>query len=100
MPTDRAYAFRPVTDADLPMLERWLNVPHVTHHEQADITDTEAFRKALAKEAEQRGVRVTMLSFLLKACAVLLQQYPSFNASLASQCSPVATLSMSRDGRF
>ena len=62
----------------------WLNVPHVTHHEQADITDTEAFRKALAKEAEQRGVRVTMLSFLLKACAVLLQQYPSFNASLDS----------------
>lgn len=62
----------------------WLNVPHVTHHEQADITETEAFRKSLAKEAEQRQVRVTMLSFLLKACATLLRQYPNFNASLDS----------------
>jgi pyruvate dehydrogenase E2 component (dihydrolipoamide acetyltransferase) len=60
----------------------WLNVPHVTHHDEADITDVEAFRKSLAKEAEQRGVRVTMLSFLLKACAVALKTYPNFNASL------------------
>lgn len=62
----------------------WLNVPHVTHHEQADITDTEAFRKSLAKEAQQRGVRITLLSFLLKACAALLQKYPNFNAALDS----------------
>jgi len=60
----------------------WLNVPHVTHHDEADITDVEAFRKSLSKEAEQRGVRVTMLSFLLKACAVALKAYPNFNASL------------------
>jgi len=60
----------------------WLNVPHVTHHDEADITDVEAFRKSLTKEAEQRGVRVTMLSFLLKACAVALKAYPNFNASL------------------
>jgi pyruvate dehydrogenase E2 component (dihydrolipoamide acetyltransferase) len=60
----------------------WLNVPHVTHHDEADITDVEAFRKSLAKEAEQRGVRVTMLSFLLKACAAALKAYPNFNASL------------------
>jgi pyruvate dehydrogenase E2 component (dihydrolipoamide acetyltransferase) len=60
----------------------WLNVPHVTHHDEADITEVEAFRKSLAKEAEQRGVRVTMLSFLLKACAVALKVHPHFNASL------------------
>ncbi len=60
----------------------WLNVPHVTHHDEADITDVEAFRKSLTKEAEQRGVRVTMLSFLLKACAAALKTYPNFNASL------------------
>ncbi len=60
----------------------WLNVPHVTHHDEADITDVEAFRKSLTKEAEQRGVRVTMLSFLLKACAAALKAYPNFNASL------------------
>lgn len=60
----------------------WLNVPHVTHHDEADITDVEAFRKSLAQEAEQRGVRVTMLSFLLKACAAALKIHPTFNASL------------------
>ena len=60
----------------------WLNVPHVTHHDEADITDVEVFRKSLTQEAEQRGVRVTMLSFLLKACAVALKAYPNFNASL------------------
>ena len=60
----------------------WLNVPHVTHHDEADITDVEAFRKSLTQQAEQRGVRVTMLSFLLKACAAALKAYPNFNASL------------------
>jgi pyruvate dehydrogenase E2 component (dihydrolipoamide acetyltransferase) len=60
----------------------WLNVPHVTHHDEADITETEAFRKSLSGEAEQRALRVTLLSFLLKACAVALKAFPSFNASL------------------
>ena len=60
----------------------WLNVPHVTHHDEADITEVEAFRKSLAQEAEQRGVRITMLSFLLKACAAALKVHPNFNASL------------------
>ena len=60
----------------------WLNVPHVTHHDEADITEVDAFRQSLAKEAEQRGVRVTMLSFLLKACAAALKTWPNFNASL------------------
>ena len=60
----------------------WLNVPHVTHHDEADITEVDAFRQSLAKEAEQRGVRVTMLSFLLKASAAALKTWPNFNASL------------------
>jgi pyruvate dehydrogenase E2 component (dihydrolipoamide acetyltransferase) len=60
----------------------WLNVPHVTHHDEVDITDLEAFRQALKPRAEKAGVRVTLLSFFMKACAVMLQAFPSFNASL------------------
>ena len=60
----------------------WLNVPHVTHHDECDITEVEAFRKSLKTEAEKEGVRVTLLSFFMKACAASLKAYPSFNASL------------------
>jgi len=60
----------------------WLNVPHVTHQDETDITEVEAFRKALKAEAEQQGVRVTLLSFFMKACASALKSFPSFNASL------------------
>ena len=58
----------------------WLNLPHVTHHDEADITETEAFRRSLAEETQE--VRVTLLSFLLKAAAVTLQAFPTCNASL------------------
>ncbi|MCW8907070.1 MAG: dihydrolipoyllysine-residue acetyltransferase [Sedimenticola sp.] len=60
----------------------WLNVPHVTHHDETDITEVEAFRKSLKAEAEKQGVRVTLLSFFMKACAATLKAYPTFNASL------------------
>jgi len=60
----------------------WLHVPHVTQHEEADITKLEEFRKDVKKEAEERGVRVTMLAFLMKACVAALREYPRFNASL------------------
>ena len=60
----------------------WLHVPHVTQHEEADITELEEFRQELKKEAADRGVRVTMLAFLMKACVAALRQYPRFNASL------------------
>lgn len=60
----------------------WLNVPHVTHHDECDITEVEAFRKSLKAEAEKEGVRVTLLSFFMKACAASLKAYPTFNASL------------------
>ena len=61
----------------------WLNIPHVTQHESADITELEAFRKAQAAVAEKAGTKLTVLPFLLKACAYLLQEMPEFNSSLA-----------------
>lgn len=60
----------------------WLNVVHVTQHDEADITDLEAFRKSLKPEGERRGVKITPLAFIAKACAHLLTQHPKFNASL------------------
>ncbi len=60
----------------------WLNVPMVTHHDEADITELEAFRKSLKDEAAKKGVKVTPLAFMLKACAATLQAHPNFNASL------------------
>jgi pyruvate dehydrogenase E2 component (dihydrolipoamide acetyltransferase) len=67
-----------------PHLQRaWLNIPHVTHHDEADITDLEAFRKSLKKEAEAEGLRVTILSFIMKVLVSALKKFPNFNASLA-----------------
>ena len=60
----------------------WVTVPHVTQFDEADITDLEAFRKSLAKEAEKKGVRITPLIFLMKAVVSALQEFPTFNASL------------------
>ncbi|WP_148864149.1 dihydrolipoyllysine-residue acetyltransferase [Marinobacter fonticola] len=64
------------------MQRSWLNVPHVTQHEDADITDMEAFRKDLKAEGEKRGVKMTPLPFVLKACAHALAELPQFNVSL------------------
>jgi pyruvate dehydrogenase E2 component (dihydrolipoyllysine-residue acetyltransferase) len=69
-----------------PHLHRaWLNVPHVTHNDEADITDLEAYRKELDQAARQESYRVTMLAFLLKASVSTLRQFPEFNASLSSE---------------
>lgn len=65
------------------MQRSWLNVPHVTQFDDADITDLEAFRGALKEEATRRGTKLTPLPFLLKACAIALRENPKFNASLA-----------------
>ncbi len=62
----------------------WVTVPHVTQFDEADITDLEAFRKSLAKEAEKRGVRLTPLVFMMKAAVSALKAFPDFNASLES----------------
>nr|1DPC_A Chain A, Dihydrolipoyl-transacetylase [Azotobacter vinelandii] len=61
----------------------WLNVPHVTQFESADITELEAFRVAQKAVAEKAGVKLTVLPLLLKACAYLLKELPDFNSSLA-----------------
>lgn len=66
------------------MTRCWLNVPHVTQHDKADITDLEAFRKSLKPEAEKLGVRVTLLSFLMKVVVSGMKAYPKFNSSLSA----------------
>jgi pyruvate dehydrogenase E2 component (dihydrolipoamide acetyltransferase) len=60
----------------------WINLPHVTQHEDADITDLEAARVALKGKAAQEGVRLTPLAFIVKACILALQEFPRFNSSL------------------
>ena len=67
------------------MSRSWLNVPHVTQFDEADITELEAFRKAQKQAGEQRGLKLTLLPFLLKACAYALRAYPQFNVSLDTQ---------------
>jgi pyruvate dehydrogenase E2 component (dihydrolipoamide acetyltransferase) len=64
------------------MTRSWLNVPHVTQFDHADITELEVFRKGIKAEAEQKGTKVTPLPFMLKACAMALREYPQFNVSL------------------
>ncbi len=66
-----------------PHLHRaWLNVPHVTHHDETDVTELEEFRKSLKAEGEKKGVRITALAFITKAVAKTLAEFPSVNASL------------------
>jgi pyruvate dehydrogenase E2 component (dihydrolipoamide acetyltransferase) len=60
----------------------WLNLPHVTQHEDADITELEEARTALKAKASEQGVRLTPLAFIVKACILSLQEFPRFNASL------------------
>jgi len=60
----------------------WVVIPHVTNHEDADITELEAFRVQLNRENEKAGIKITMLAFLIKACVAALKQFPNFNSSL------------------
>ena len=60
----------------------WVMIPHVTNHDDADITDLEAFRVLSNKEHEKSGIKITMLAFLIKACVSALKKFPDFNASL------------------
>ena len=60
----------------------WVVIPHVTNHDDADITELEAFRVQLNKENEKSGVKVTMLAFMIKAAVAALKKFPEFNASL------------------
>ena len=66
-----------------PNLHRnWVMIPHVTQHDDADVTDLEAFRKQLNAEHSPSGVKVTMLAFLIKAALAALREFPAFNSSL------------------
>jgi pyruvate dehydrogenase E2 component (dihydrolipoamide acetyltransferase) len=60
----------------------WVMIPHVTNHDDADITDLESFRVQLNKENEKSGVKVSMLAFMIKAAVATLKKFPDFNASL------------------
>jgi len=60
----------------------WVNIPHVTQHDDVDVTDLEDFRAGLRDEGEARGTKVTPLAFIIKACCHALKEYPTVNASL------------------
>jgi pyruvate dehydrogenase E2 component (dihydrolipoyllysine-residue acetyltransferase) len=69
-----------------PHLQRaWLNIPHVTHNDDADITDLEEYRKQLDAAARDSGYRVTLLAFMMKAAVSALKQHPEFNSSLSPE---------------
>ena len=69
-----------------PHLHRaWLNIPHVTHNDEADITEIEAYRRELDTAAKDKGFRVTLLAFLIKASVAALKEFPEFNSSLSPE---------------
>lgn len=83
--------FGPVERKDLSRIKKisganlhrnWVVIPHVTNHDDADITDLEAFRVQFNKENEKSGVKVTMLAFMIKAAVTALKKFPEFNSSL------------------
>ncbi|MDA1331469.1 MAG: dihydrolipoyllysine-residue acetyltransferase [Proteobacteria bacterium] len=63
----------------------WVTIPHVTQHDEVDITELEAFRKSLVKDAEQSGVKVTPLALIMKAAVAALKKFPEFNSSLTPE---------------
>jgi pyruvate dehydrogenase E2 component (dihydrolipoamide acetyltransferase) len=60
----------------------WVSIPHVTQFDEADITELDAFRKSMAEEYKDKGIKITMLAFLMKAVVSGLKEYPRFNSSL------------------
>jgi pyruvate dehydrogenase E2 component (dihydrolipoamide acetyltransferase) len=64
------------------LARNWVMIPHVTHNDEADITELEAWRKRLNEEYAREGVKFTMVSFLVAACVVALKEFPTFNSSL------------------
>ena len=77
---ERLSRIRKISAANLH--RNWVMIPHVTNHEEADVTELEAFRVRLNEEQGKAGVKVTMLAFLVKACVAALERFPEFNASL------------------
>ncbi|WP_328184767.1 dihydrolipoyllysine-residue acetyltransferase [Marinobacter sp. OP 3.4] len=79
---EREAMSRMMTATATNMQKSWLNVPHVTQFDDADITEMEAFRKGQKQAGEKKGVKLTPLPFILKACAAALAELPQFNVSL------------------
>ena len=86
--------FGPVETQPLPRIKKisgpflhrsWLNVPHVTHNDEADITELDAYRKELDTAAKAEGYRVTLLAFLMKAAVSTLREFPEVNSSLSPE---------------
>ena len=65
------------------MQASWLNLPHVTQHDEADITELEETRQSLKEEASSRDIRLTPLAFIIRACVLALEEHPRFASSLA-----------------
>lgn len=91
--------FGPIEEEKLPRVMRvggqnlhrsWLNLPHVTHHDDADVTELESFRAALREEVRERGLRLTPLAFIVKACCAALKEFPRFNSSLLADGATLA----------
>jgi len=91
VPTQDYAKFGPIEMVELTRIQQrgadnlhksWVNLPHVTQHDEADVTDMEDFRKSLKAEAERKGVKLTPLAFIVKACCHALDEYPMFNSSL------------------
>ncbi len=83
--------FGPVEDVEMPRIKKlsgpalhrsWLNIPHVTHNDEADITDLDKYRKEMDTMAKEEGYRVTLLSFVIKASVSALKQHWEFNSSI------------------
>ena len=96
IPAQDFSTFGPIHTAPLPRIKKvsgpflhrsWLNVPHVTHNDEADITDLDRYRKELDTAAKNDGdpYRVTLLAFLVKACVAALKKFPEFNSSLSPE---------------
>ena len=86
--------FGPIETKPLPRIKKlsgphlhraWLNVPHVTHNDESDITEIDAYRKELDSAAKDKGYRVTLLAFLMKAAVSALREFPDFNSSLSPE---------------
>lgn len=94
MPAVDHAAFGPVTEQKLTRIQKvsgsalqrsWLNVPHVTQHDEADVTLLERFRRDCREQASERGLKLSPLLFVMKAVVIALNEYPSFRASLSSE---------------
>jgi len=81
-PTERKELSRIKKISGANLHRNWVVIPHVTNHDDADITELEAFRVQLNKENEKAGIKVTMLAFMIKAAVAALKKFPEFNSSL------------------